>query len=423
MRSHTAEVFWYELRRNVRRRGYLITTFGIPLLVLVLLLGYQFFNARSLSSGSSSTDTSSQSQPDFGSLKKAGYVDQSGLFTNPGKLSSILTAYPDEAAAQAAIASGQIDLYYLIPADYLKTGDVVVVQPRLNVAQVITGPIRTLIVNQLSQGVKPDIFQRLVNPANYEKTNLSLVSAQDGSQQNEGSSFIVVYVFAITLMLSLFATNGYLMQSVIEEKETRLIEILISTVRPVQLLAGKIIAMGLLGLVQIATWIGGIYLIVRLVGGSTLDSAASALAVIANIKLPLGIFPLLLIFFVLAYFLFAGLYSIVGALSNSLREGPQYAVIFTLPAALPLYFIAVFTTTPNATLPVIMSLFPLTAPLAMTQRLVIASVPAWQIGLSMLLLLLSGIGVMWLAGRLFRVQVLLAGQLPKLKDLPRLIRG
>ena len=90
---------------------------------------------------------------------------------------------------------------------------------------------------------------------------------------------------------------------------------------------------------------------------------------------------------------------------------------------LPLYFISLFTTEPNGTIPVILSIFPLTAPLAMTQRLVISNVPAWEIGLSIALLALTAGAIMWLAGRLFRVQILLAGQMPKLREIPRLLRG
>ena len=156
-------------------------------------------------------------------------------------------------------------------------------------------------------------------------------------------SFIVVYVFAIALMLGLFTTNGYLMQSVIEEKETRLIEILISTVRPVQLLAGKILALGLIGLLQIVVWIGGIYPDRQVGGRRGARSDGQRAGDHRQHSNPVDILPTLLLYFVLAYFLFAGLYSIVGALSNSLREGPQYAVIFTLPAVLPLYFLSLFT--------------------------------------------------------------------------------
>jgi ABC-2 type transport system permease protein len=113
----------------------------------------------------------------------------------------------------------------------------------------------------------------------------------------------------------------------------------------------------------------------------------------------------------------------VGAISNSAREGPQYAVVFTLPAVIPLYFISVFLTAPDAGLPVVLSLFPITAPIAMVMRLLITTVPAWQIILSLALLALTIFGMMWLAGRLFRVQTLLAGQTPKLRDLARIVRG
>ncbi len=422
MKSHTFLVFAYELRRNLRRKGYLFTTFGIPLIAVALLLGYLFINSQNTGTADTNPTQTLADQFNFQNVGQAGYVDESGLLGDPGDLSALLKPYADETAAQAAMGAGEIPFYYLIPADYLQTGDVTLVQPRFNMSQIEDAPLRRLLLNTLSKGVDPQVFQRLVNPSNLQQTNLALTNADSGSQ-NEGSTFIVVYIFAIALMLSLFATNGYLMQSVIEEKETRLIEILISTVRPGQLLVGKILALGLLGLLQITVWVGSMYLVTRWLGGETLDQTLSVLVTLANIKLPLDILPLLLVYFVLAYFMFAGFYSIIGALSNSLREGPQYAVIFTLPAVLPLYFLALFTTEPNGTIPVILSIFPLTAPLAMTQRLVISNVPGWEVGVSVVLLALTAGGIMWLAGRLFRVQVLLAGQMPKLRDVPRLLRG
>ena len=141
------------------------------------------------------------------------------------------------------------------------------VQPRLNISELEKTPIRRLILNTLSQGVNPQVFERLNDPSTIVETNLTLVGAEKGPQ-NEGTSFVIVYVFAIALMIGLFTTNGYLMQSVIDEKETRLIEILISTVRPAQLLAGKILALGLIGLLQIVVWIGSVFLLVKLAGGS-----------------------------------------------------------------------------------------------------------------------------------------------------------
>ena len=424
MNGHTVKVFLYELRRNLRRRGYLFTTFGVPLIAIVLLLGYKAISTQNAKNAAPSNPQEDLiKQLDFSNAKHAGYVDLSGMFgAPPSELAAVLTQYPDEASATAALNQGEIPLYYVIAQDYLQTGSVMLVQPRLNISELGKTPIQRLILDTLSKGVDPQLVERLTNPSTIQETNLALVGAETG-KQDEGTSFVVVYVFAIALMIGLFTTNGYLMQSVIEEKETRLIEILIATVRPAQLLGGKILALGLIGLLQIVVWIGAMFLLVKLAGGSGLEQTISVLATIANIQIPVNILPILLIYFVLAYFLFAGLYSIVGALSNSLREGPQYAVIFTLPAALPLYFLSLFTSAPDGVIPTVLSIFPLTAPIAMAQRLVISNVPTIQIVVSLILLAITAMAVMWVAGRMFRVQVLLAGQMPKLKDLPKLIRG
>ncbi len=424
--GHTMRVFLYELRRNARRRGYLFTTFGVPIVAAVLLFGYQFI--QGMNTAEEEEPVSAAENFDMESLTSAGYVDQTGRFGDPGRLEGLLHLYPDEESARAALDAGDIQVYYLIPADYLETGDVTVVQPKLNVSLISSDPIKTLILNTLSQGVDQSLYTRLVNPSNIEQINRSLTvrgndETGEVAPQDEGASFILVYVFSITLTLSLFVTNGYLLQTVIEEKETRLIEILISTVRPTQLLMGKIFALGILGLLQVVVWIGGIFIIARVAGGQQLDETLGLLSTIANINLPLDDLPLLLLFFILAYFMFAGLYGIVGALSNSMREGPQYAVIFTLPAALPFYFISLFVSSPEGAVPTVMSLFPLTAPIAMAIRLVVSEVPAWQIVVSLVLLALAAVGAMWLAGRLFRVNTLLAGKLPKLRDIPALLRG
>lgn len=419
---HTLQVFLYELRRNLRRRGYLLTTFGVPLLALALMFVLQRVNL-------SSADTANQivDAMETAGIQLAGFIDESGLFTGaaaPAPYTDVLTEYASEDEARAAIDAGEIEGYYIIAADYMDSGRVRLALPRMSIIDVSEAPIEALILSVLTQDEDEDVVTRIFNPSNVQATNLSITNVQAGSaEESEDANFVLVYVFTIALMMSLFVTNGYLMQSVIEEKETRLIEILISTVRPIQLLAGKILAMGLLGLLQMLVWVGGIYLALRLVSGEGTDQALGILSSLATVQLPMDILPLLIVFFVLAYTLFAALYAIVGALSNSMREGPQYAVIFTMPAVIPLYFLAVFISEPGGGLAVALSLFPLTAPIAMTIRLLVSSVPTAQILLSLALLALTVVAAMWAAGRLFRVQTLLAGQLPKLREIPRLLRG
>lgn len=420
MRQHTLQVFLYELRRNLRRKGFLFTTFGIPLIAYVLFFGYQLItNLTRQDDEPHDTTQEILSSSQFENIRSAGYVDLTGMFSSPNaRMSEVLTAYPDEDAARAALEAEVIDVYYIIPADYAETGDVVLVMPRFSMGQTTTGPIRQLILSHLAQGLDQDQFNRLVNPANFREINLQR-DATGAQETNFGADFAVVYVFAIALMIGVFTTNGYLMQTIIEEKETRLIEILISGMRPTQLLAGKILAMGLLGLLQIVVWIGALLLLAHIAAGSALPLLMS----IANISLPPDKVALLLLYFILGYLFFAGAYGMVSAISTSMQEGPQYAVIFTLPAVIPLYFLGIFIATPDAAMPVILSLFPVTSPLAMVMRISITTVPAWQILLSLALLVAMDAVMIWLAGRMFRVNTLLAGQTPKLRDIPKLLRG
>ncbi len=420
MFRHIAHVFLYEFRRNFRRRGYLFTTFGIPLIVFAIYFGYQFvnnLNTRNVSpiAGGSQAIASSEL---FKGIAGAGYVDLSGQFPDAGNLKDKLARYDDEASAQTALSAGTIDLYYVIPIDYLQTGNVTLVMPRLNLGQISADPVRRLVLGQLSKGIDRNLFNRLVDPVTIREINLQRDSSGK-TQTNFGVDFAVAYLFAILLMLAVFTTNGYMMQTVIEEKETRLIEILISSMRPTQLLAGKILALGVLGLLQIVVWLLAVIGLGRLAAGSGIT------ALTALISLNLTPFQLLifLLYFVFGYLFFAAAYGIVGAISTSMQEGPQFAVFFTLPAAIPFYFISLFITSPDAPLPVILSLIPVTAPLSMVMRISITAVPVWQIAVSLVLLIALDAVMIWLAGRMFRVQTLLAGQAPKLRDIPRLMRG
>lgn len=425
MMTHVWQVFTYELKRNIRRRGYLFMTFGIPIIAFALIVGYRAISRANAANqpppGSSDGKGAAVESEgsDFSGIKRAGYVDLSGQFADPGDADSDLVRYDSEADAAAALSAGAIDGYYVIAENYLETGDVSLVVPKFNLNYVNDAPIRRMILNHLAADIHDeDLFNRLLQPSKVQEINLQR-DASGQTKANFGADFLVVYVFAIALLMSVFLTNGYLMQTVVEEKETRLIEILISTMRPTQLLAGKIFAFGLMGLLQIVVWVASVFLIGKLVAGDV----TSPLAAFAFISLTPDKIIILLLYFIFGYLFFAAGYGMVGAISNSMQEGPQFAVIFTLPAVIPFYFLALFITTPDAPLPTILSLIPITAPLAMVMRVTLTIVPLWQVALSLGLLIVVDIGMIWLAGRMFRVQTLLSGQTPKLRDIPRLLRG
>lgn len=419
MLNHILRVFAYEFQRNLRRRGFLFSAFGLPIIAFALFLVVNQLTART--NEQAAEDMAEQIQEDLEAVRRAGFVDESGLFPQDGE--NTPRRYPDEAAAEAAMASGEIELYYVIRPDYAETGNAYVVLPdfSINLLEMVDTPIQQLLFSQFSADTDPNVLARLQSPAFVQEVTLAPDDAEAGRTRDEGGDFLLVYGFAIIFIMALFGTNGYLMQSVIEEKETRLVEILITSVRPLALLSGKIIALGLLGIIQIAAWMGTIFVISQLAGQIT--EVQSPLVFLQNINLNAGSLLILLVYFVLGYLFFAAAFGAIGAMSQSLTEGPSFSVIFTLPIVLPFLFLTQFIDTPNALGPTLLSIVPFTSPMAMPMRLAMNNVPLLQVALSLLLLILADVAMMWGAGRIFRAQTLLAGQVPKLKDLPALLRG
>jgi ABC-2 type transport system permease protein len=403
-------VFWYELRRNFLRKGYLFGTFGLPLILIGLIFVGQILMAPSDEEGSGLDAF------DFEAIQTAGLVDEAQLFdTIPESLASVLSFYDDEASAREALQNDEIDVFYVVASDYETSREVTIHLPALALSLLNTQPVEQLIYETLLGDVERTSIDRLRIGTTVNEFNLQ---RDADAAQDEDADFIMIYAFTITFFLGIFLTNNYLLQSVIEEKENHVVEILLATIRPVYLLRGKILAMSVLGLLQIIVLVSA--LLFGLILAQSLPAFQTATALL-NISIPWEKLPLMLIYFVLGYLFFGGGFAAIGALSNSMREGPQYAAILTLPAVIPFYFITLFLETPNATIPVIFSMIPITSPVAMIMRLSITTVPILEIVLSIVFMVLGVLFMVWVAGRIFRVQTLLAGQTPKLREIPSLI--
>jgi ABC-2 type transport system permease protein len=440
--THWFNVFQYELRRQFRSKAYLFFTFVIPLLALGAFFGYQALTAGNEDKPSQPVDKVNQAN------KSIGYVDLAGLFpgpetypavncslqpgdvqaggnlpaamvkriTSPYCLSGAVTAYDSVQAGQAALDANKIDVLYVIEPDFATTGNVSVYVKKVSIEHMDT---QTVIQDYLNRSALYN-----VDPASYEQLYLRLrdpavvtenrISPSGAVQtQNENQNFALVYGFGLLMMLGMMWGGGYLMQSVVQEKESRIIEIMLSSVRPTALLAGKILAMGLLALLQIGM-LAGTFLFI-------LSQAADIFSSLGKIDVEPVKLALMFLYFVLGFLFFGSLMATIGALSTSMRESQNFVVFVTLPAAVPFFFLSIFVDEPNGTLATVLSMIPFTAPLSMTMRIAVADVPVGQLVLSVALLVLGMMGAIWLAGRMFRVNTLLSGTMPRLRDLPRLI--
>ena len=176
-------------------------------------------------------------------------------------------------------------------------------------------------------------------------------------------------------MLSIFITSGYLLQSVTEEKENRVVEILLSSIPALPLMAGKVVGLGAAGLTQVALWLATALI--------ALPFANSQFAI--NLTLPWTTILLAIVFFTLGYLSYGAIFAAIGALAPSSREGQQYGSFFGFLAVIPLIFSSVFLTDLNSPIVIVLCLLPLTAPAAVLEVLALSPSPPWPLILASLI--------------------------------------
>jgi ABC-2 type transport system permease protein len=215
-------------------------------------------------------------------------------------------------------------------------------------------------------------------------------------------TFFLPYAVTMLFYIIILSAASLLLSSVAKEKENRMMEILLVSVTPRQLLTGKIVALGLLGLTQTIVWVGtGRILLAR--SGTTFNLPIA-------FQLPPSFLIWGVVFFLLGYAVYASLMAGLGALVPNLREATQATIVVIFPLIIPIFLLSILINDPNGMLATILSLFPLTAPVAMMTRLSAGNVPLWQTSLSAILLAVTAVLVVRSVARMFRAQTILSGQ-------------
>jgi ABC-2 type transport system permease protein len=249
-------------------------------------------------------------------------------------------------------------------------------------------------------------------------------------------------IMGVIMYMAVFIYGMMVMRSVMEEKTSRIVEVMISSVRPFQLMLGKIIGVGAVGLTQVAIWailIPLVYFVVGLIFGfdtSQMDSAAMGNpameseemeVILAQVMQELRtqnwwlIMGAFLFFFVGGFFLYASLFAAVGsAMGDDMGEGQSLTLPITIPVIIAFYIMFVVVRSPQSTLAVWSSLFPLFSPIVMPARLAFDP-PLWQVLLSIVLLLGTALFFIWLSARIYRVGILMYGKKVSFKELGKWI--
>ena len=394
---------------RVRKRAFIIMIFVVPLLILVMGAVITF---------------AAKNSNDLTDAQVVKVIDESGAFAGKFKDEKNLkfeTTKQSIAEIKPELRKDVNMSAIEIPVDYTKRDAIKIYskkKPGITLTIKIEGQMNAIAVN--NGMLKNHIDTALLHSI---KSDISLNSIEitdtGDNKTNLGANISVGIACAILIYLCLFIYGAQVMRGVIEEKTSRIIEVIISSVKPFQLMVGKIIGVGLVGLTQFSAWIILSILATKIAGqafASPQGGIMGALAVLQTI--PFGsVLMLFLFYFFTGYLLYSALFAAVGSAVDSETETQQ----FMFPITMPLLFTYLLSVTilfraPDSTLAIWLSIIPFTAPVAMMLRIPFG-VPDWQLALSMFLMVVSFIFTTYVASRIYRVGILMYGKKASYKEL------
>jgi ABC-2 type transport system permease protein len=431
---------WIVVRREfvgtIKRPSWLIGTFGMPVFVglyagLIFLIGSTAAKMDKPTGKAGIVDhagvvrfekgpTASAEIPADAQQAVDSAVSMAGASAGPaaGIVKTLLAGtefvpFEDEETALAALERKEIGAVYVIPADYVAVGKITAYNASksiLSEGKLAQVPLRRLLVKSLAgDAVPPEVVARILSPVDVKQ----LTKEKDGTWVARG---LAVYVrrigvplaFSVLLLISILMSAGTLIQGVSEEKENRVIEVILSSIDARSLLLGKLLGLGATGLLQLAIWLTMALL--------------PAVMLIAGLALSPMIVILCLAYFVLAFLLYGTLITGTGVIGTNARDMQQYGMFWAIGSAIPMPFIETLLRDPNGTAARILSYFPLTSAGTMMIRIGTGDVPWWEIPLTLSILAASVWIALRFAARVFRTGLLMYGKRPTFVEIFRWMR-
>jgi ABC-2 type transport system permease protein len=428
----------FEFLSTVKRPGYLIATFGMPLFMAAYgaVVAVPAYFAEQ-----------SSRQPSV-----YGVVDQAGVLRLDGDLKGgdgsripedvrqaleaagqaealdravlseniVFRPLATEDQARAALAARQLKGYFIVPKDYMSEGQLDVYSPD---SVTMSGSDSRAALSDLlrqrliEQRIDPPTAARVLKP--IERTRRFAVTrtgeVRDGGAAASVLRVAVPVIFMVLFLISVLMTSGYLMQGTATEKENKVVDVLLASANPDQILAGKLLGLGGAGLLQIAVWLG----ILMVTGLGVVPMLISA-----RLDVPWLALALAVPFFITAFLFFGGLMLGTGSLGSNMREAQQLAMVWSLTAAAPLMMLAVLIREPNGPAAKVMTWIPFTAgPVVILRASNDAALLAWwEIAGALLVLMMATWIALRVGARLFRIGLLSTGARPSLREIVRQAR-
>jgi len=386
--------FWrvlsHEYLRHVGRKRFILALLSVPLFMLVIF-GVSILTAFLMIDN----DPIGYVDPSAALNGAVFRPEKSGLFAD-----SEILLFPDEQAGLEALRQGEIQSLFILAPDFLQSGGTRLVSNH-DVNDSDTSAFRKFMRAELAAGLPEEVGERVI------KGPVMTVRALEGTRAAQESvsqiiSLAIPFATAMLFMYAVSTTGNYLLQALVEEKENRTMEIVVTSLSPTALMAGKILGNMLVGLTQLVFWFG--------LGGALLAIGLLVLPFLTGMTFNLGVAVVSLGLWLLAFILISALMATAGVAATESREAQQLSGAFSLLFVSPMWFMAVLINHPNGTISTILSLFPLTAPISLPIRMGVADVPGWQIVLAYALMIGAVVLAFHLAGRAFRLGMLRYGK-------------
>lgn len=417
-----------EYMERVRKKSFLLTTILMPILMIILM------GAPAL--------IMLYNSPDHNII---GVVDNSGVVLPELKGNELYDFVPVSSDPQGKVDNGDINGYLIIPSDILSSSS-----PSLNLY--MEGAIPVELQSSLSSQINGAIekqklltynIQNLPEIMDKVKTNVKIkevrLDKEEGETLESTLSFLIGIFMSFLLYMFILMYGQMVMTSIIEEKNNRVLELVVSSVKPVHLMLGKITGIGLVAITQIIIWgvvmafISSLALpalmpeeamgqIAQMRAG-TLDisqvdnyDTLSALNVLTNVGFIIQIFFWLTLFLIGGFLLYAAMFAAVGSAVDNVQDASQLQSFILVPIIIAIIVSSSIGNAPNSALAVWLSMIPFTSPMVMMSRLP-AGIEAWQPWVSVVILYASFILMVWFAGKIYRIGIFMYGKKPNIKDL------
>ena len=427
-----------EYTQRVRARMFIVTTIGLPF--AMALFGLAPALVMSIESGTPlRIAVVDETGKLFGRLQSAVHVEdkqpKEELAAEPKKdpiekarqqsfiLEEVTVAgrSPAEVSVELErqLETKKIDAYLILPADVMQNGK----------ASFCRRNTSDLFSTKRLQEAVDDVVreQRLVDAHVDAATMTSLARPvqfetikprSEGSERDSGSGFILMFLGGFIMYISVLLYGQVVLGAVIEEKETRIAEVLFSSVKPFTLMMGKLLGVSLVALTQLAIW----GLAVAGFGVYGINLLASRGISLPVQRVPLIFYLYFVLFFLVGYFVYATLYALIGSIVTTSQEGGQLAMPIIILLVISFYLFLPVSKNPDSTLSFWLSIIPFFAPISMLVRIITQTPPLWQIVLSLVIGASTATLLTWVSARIYRIGMLMHGKRPTIPELIRWIR-